>query len=332
MDKRQQESRRRSHHRDMLLSEAERERSFLFASQRPLPQHAARGAGENTGWTMSAGRGAATFLPVSSGALLPHPTSWGARPGSSTHRQQALILSRERLSPPPPMTAETDCGTARCEQQQSEANDNDKERPKRRLPHTDAETNYKEGEEGEEASSKATTTTTTTAASPRHTAVSVLDVTEETERERGLCPNGADCGSEDPFHFVLFRHTARDEFSVPASRADAFLFSSSSDALRRPLGGDEFLSFRQQPAGSSESGIEGLSAKRALLRRSVSDSGLKREIGLVDGRPTSNRGERSGWLHKRAPLLKVLCSVLVTTSQTKESQYSCRIGCATGLC
>jgi hypothetical protein len=211
-------------------------------------------------------------------------------------------LSRERLSPALDYTA-----VARKREPKSEGNDNDndEERAKGSLP----------THEQVEASSKSTTTTTTTTATAapplRHIAASVLDVTEETERERGLCPNGADCGSEDPFHFVLFRHTARDEFSVPVSRADALFLSSRSDVLR-PLLENEFHSLRQQPAGEGES--EGLSAKRALLRRSVSDSGLKREIslpnlsGLVDGRPSGNRGERSGWLHKRTPLLKVPCT------------------------
>jgi hypothetical protein len=146
----------------------------------------------------------------------------------------------------------------------------------------------------------------------------LLDVSEETEHQRESCPDGVECRSEDPRHFILFLHTARDEFSVPSSTPPAsfgnrsFLFTSINSAEGFDSGG---VDNRNDDSGDPAA-LDALTDKRAMLRRSVScDSGLKRELSLPNlgglalgsggGGSTNRSDEKSGWLHKRAALRKV---------------------------
>ncbi|ELR11474.1 leucine rich repeat domain containing protein [Acanthamoeba castellanii str. Neff] len=285
----------------MLLSEAEKERTFMFASQRLIFRPGGASSTTPAGWALgSATRGerAATFLPSASPAASSSPSAplWGARPavtasGGAPTRQGAILLSRERTASPTPTSPrdgdkEEENGTTKNESE--EKNESDEE---------------VQGQEEEREKAGATATA----------GEQLLDVSEETEQQREPCPDGVDCRSEDPRHFILFLHTARDEFAEPSAsppalfRNRSILFTSSFDALQ-PITTSE----KEMPSNNDSN--DALTAKRALLRRSTSfDSGLKREIsfsslggGLAAVGPSgsSDNSEKSGWLHKRAALRK----------------------------
>lgn len=291
----------------------------MFASQRLIFRPGGGSSTTPAGWALgSATRGerAATFLPSASPAASSSPSAplWGARPavtasGGAPTRQGAILLSRERTASPTPTSPrdgdnEEENGTTKNESE--EKNESDEE---------------VQGQEEEREKAGATATA----------GEQLLDVSEETEKQREPCPDGVDCRSEDPRHFILFLHTARDEFAEPSAsppalfRNRSILFTSSFDALQ-PITTSE----KEMPPNNASN--DALTAKRALLRRSTSfDSGLKREIsfsslggGLAAVGPSgsSDNSEKSGWLHKRAALRKNwVCYWFVLRPQTRQLLY-----------
>jgi hypothetical protein len=309
----------------MLLSESEKERTFMFASQRLIFRPGGTASTTPAGWALGSATRvdrAATFLPSpasSAASSSPSAPLWGARPaaiavtasgGAPPTRQGAILLSRERTASPTPTSPR----------------DGDKEENAGTTKNESEEEVLGQEEEREKAGA------TATAASEQ-----LLDVPEETEQQREPCPDGVDCRSEDPRHFILFLHTARDEFAEPSAsppalfRNRSILFTSSFDALQ-PI-----TVTGEKETRSNNDGNDALTAKRALLRRSTSfDSGLKREISfsslggglaVVGPSGSSDNSEKSGWLHKRAALRKVCipfsCGLVVVSTHSLPT--SCRV-------